>query len=319
MATERRWTFTAAAITLLIAAAVIPSHSANAQDTPPSNSANTTDTRPVISGYNCTKHSAPIVANVAWKADDGALKWGEWHVRVGEKKLPIVIVVAIVATQRTQLSLDIARDGDHLDSWSISKAPLTARFAVNAGQFTDAGPWGWVIHRGREQQKPGTGALAGALIVDTAGRWSLIDANEIAMRRISLSVREAVQSYPTLISSFGRIPSQLCAGSKTVDLEHRDTRLVVGSLPTGQLILAMTRFDGLGESAERLPIGPTTPEMVEVMRALGATRALMLDGGLSAQMLLRTATNSLPHEWAGLRKVPLALVGMPTPMPAPRN
>lgn len=276
------------------------------------------DPLPVITAYNCAKPATPIAANVSWKADDGAVKWGEWRVRFGENKLPILVIVAIVATTRTQLSLDIARDGDKLDAWSLSNAPINARFALNAGQFTDDGPWGWVMHRGREQQRPGTGALAGALIVDTAGRWSLVDADEILKHRFSLSVREAVQSYPTLINRLGRIPPSLCAGSKDVDRTHRDTRLVVGTLSSGELVIAMTRFDGLGETAERLPLGPTTPEMIEVMRALGATRALMLDGGLSAQLLIRTA-GGLAHEWAGLRKVPLALVGLPTPMPPPRN
>ena len=317
MTTGHRWEFGLAAVTVVIAASVFSSRTAVAQSTSRLPATKPADARPVITAYNCTKPGAPVAADVVWKADDGAVKWGEWRVRVGEKKLPVLVIVTIVAPRRTQLSLDIAREGDNLGAWSVSSAPISARFAVNAGQFTDAGPWGWVVHRGREQQKPGSGALAGALVVDTAGKWSLIDANDITMHRLSLGVREAVQSYPTLINSAGRIPSELCAGSKGVDLEHRDTRLVVGTVPTGELVLAMTRFDGLGETAERLPIGPTSPEMIEVMRALGATRALMLDGGLSAQMMVRTATNARPREWAGLRKVPLALVGLPTPTPPP--
>lgn len=51
--------------------------------------------------------------------------------------------------------------------------------------------------------------------------------------------------------------------------------------------------------------------MVTIMRALGATRALMLDGGLSAQLLLRATENAAALEWPGLRRVPLALVGLP--------
>lgn len=306
-----------AAITLVIAASVFASRHVVAQTNNKAASTNTNDTRTIIGAYNCARPGAPIAANVTWKADDGAIKWGEWRVRVGENKLPVVVIVMIVGTVRTQLSLDIERDGDKLGQWSIANAPLNARFALNAGQFTDDGPWGWVVHRGREQQAPGTGTLAGALVVDSIGRWTLLDASAIQQRRLTLNVREAIQSYPTLINSSGRVPSTLCAGSKDINLTHRDTRLVVGTLPTGELLVAMTRFDGLGETAERLPIGPTTPEMIEVMRALGAARALMLDGGLSAQMMIRTATSAAPKEWAGLRKVPLALVGVPTPLPPP--
>jgi hypothetical protein len=47
--------------------------------------------------------------------------------------------------------------------------------------------------------------------------------------------------------------------------------------------------------------------MAEIMRQLGADIALMLDGGLSAQMLVRAAADSA--RWPGLRNVPLALVG----------
>jgi len=43
------------------------------------------------------------------------------------------------------------------------------------------------------------------------------------------------------------------------------------------------------------------------MGALGARDAMMLDGGISAQLMLRTANGSV-KEWPGLRKVPLALV-----------
>jgi hypothetical protein len=46
------------------------------------------------------------------------------------------------------------------------------------------------------------------------------------------------------------------------------------------------------------------------MGALGCRRAVMLDGGLSAQLLLRDADGTA-HRWDGLRRVPLGLVAMP--------
>lgn len=295
-----------AAVTLVIAAIVFD---------PSLTLAQARDSRPIIAAYDCARPDATSpAAIVSWKSNDRAIKWGEWRVRLGENKLPILIIVVVVAPKQTRLSLDLVRDGNELKTWSLINAPTSARFAVNAGQFTDAGPWGWVVHRGREQQAPGTGSLAGALVIDTEGTWSMLDASEIATRRTSGNVLEAVQSYPTLIGANGRVPTSLCAGSKDVDRTHRDARLIVGTLPTGELILAMTRFDGMGTTAERLPLGPTTPEMISIMRALGATRALMLDGGLSAQMLVRNGSTGATTEWAGLRNVPLALVGLPLPL-----
>lgn len=295
-----------AAITMLIAAIVFETGNLFAQ---------AKDARPIIAAFDCAKPNASAVtANVLWKSNDTAAKLGEWRVRLGENKLPILVVVVVVTPKRAQLTLDIARDGDELKSWSLSNAPANALFALNAGQFTDAGPWGWVVHRTREQQAPGTGSLAGALVVDTSGAWSLIDASEIPARRASGTVREAVQSYPTLIGANNSIPHSLCAGTTDIDRTHRDARLIVGTLRTGELILAMTRFDGLGTTTERLPVGPTTPEMITIMRALGATRALMLDGGLSAQLLVRNGATGTKSEWPGLRSVPLALVGLPLPL-----
>jgi exopolysaccharide biosynthesis protein len=93
-----------------------------------------------------------------------------------------------------------------------------------------------------------------------------------------------------------------------VNLRHRDTRLAIGETRDGRLLVVLTRFDAMGDFASGAPIGPTTPEMAAIMGALGATDAVMLDGGISAQLLLRGAAGSKPFRWPGWRKVPLALV-----------
>src|SRR5581483_6067345 len=95
-----------------------------------------------------------------------------------------------------------------------------------------------------------------------------------------------------------------------LDLEHRDARAAVGVAPDGQLIVALTRFDALGSTLGFIPFGLTTPEMTAVMGALGARDAVMLDGGISGQMLVGAAGPSR-HAWRGVRAVPLALVGTP--------
>ena len=69
----------------------------------------------------------------------------------------------------------------------------------------------------------------------------------------------------------------------------------------------MTRFDVFGRVLGAVPFGLTTPEMAALMGALGCARAVMLDGGISAQMQLRTAAGAL-QRWPGWRSVPLGLV-----------
>jgi exopolysaccharide biosynthesis protein len=91
-----------------------------------------------------------------------------------------------------------------------------------------------------------------------------------------------------------------------VSLEHRDARLALGTLPDGRVLIALTRFDVLGEGLGRIPFGLTSPEMAAVMGALGCRQALLLDGGISGQLLLRNGTES--RLYPGTRRVPLGLI-----------
>jgi exopolysaccharide biosynthesis protein len=50
--------------------------------------------------------------------------------------------------------------------------------------------------------------------------------------------------------------------------------------------------------------------MAAVMGALGSRDAVMLDGGISAQMMLRDRAGNV-RAWRGLRSVPLALIARP--------
>jgi exopolysaccharide biosynthesis protein len=97
--------------------------------------------------------------------------------------------------------------------------------------------------------------------------------------------------------------------SRALDVEHRDARLALGALGDGRLIVVLTRFDVLGERFGAVPFGLTVPEAAGVMVALGARDAVLLDGGISAQMLVRDSLTT--RRWPGLRPVPLALVARP--------
>lgn len=274
--------------------------------------ARSTDAPPRIDGIRCGA-SSQTVRPPALRWRGRAVQWAEWRVRLGARDVAVRVLVARFHPRDVPLSLEIKRDGDAMTSWGLDDAPADAVIALNAGQFTDAGPWGWVMHRGREWQAPGRGSLAGALVVDSAGTTVLLEADALLARRAAGGVMEAIQSYPTLLDARGVAPLPLCAqrsrsDSTGIDRSHRDTRLAIGALADGRMLVVLSQYDGAGSIAARLPIGPTTPEMAELMRRLGARQALMLDGGLSAQLMVRSAPDSM-QQWPGLRRVPLALIG----------
>jgi hypothetical protein len=72
----------------------------------------------------------------------------------------------------------------------------------------------------------------------------------------------------------------------------------------------MTRFEGLGGALDNLPFGLTTPEMAALMGALGCRQAVLLDGGISSQLMVQDREGER-QVWRGMRYVPLGLVAVP--------
>jgi exopolysaccharide biosynthesis protein len=234
--------------------------------------------------------------------------WSEWRVQLGARRLPITVVVADINPQRVQLALEIARVGDAMGPWRIDQAPSDAVVAFNAGQFIEAGPWVWVMHRGREWQAPGTGTLAAGIVVDSGGLVRIVSPDSLASARLRGGWVEALQSYPLLLQK-GRLAPVLCSRG-SIDLTHRDIRMALGVRSDGHVLVALSRYAPVAAIpgvTERLPLGPTTLEMATIMQRLGAHDAVMLDGGLSAQLRVRSGTED--KAWPGLRAVPLAIVG----------
>ena len=221
------------------------------------------------------------------------------------------LVVARLDPRRFRLSLATALTPDMvLPDWSVDRAPGSAAFAVNAGQFSGVAPWGWLVMGGREMRPPGRGPLSGAVIVGDDGSVRLVPTGEIPSARARGGIRFAFQSYPTLLEQGGRVPVALRQPGSGIDIQHRDARLGLGVLDDGRLLFAMTRFRGLGAPGEVLPLGLTNPEMAAVMGALGCRTAVALDGGLSAQLLVRNPEGRV-RAWRGLRAVPLGLIAEP--------
>lgn len=264
----------------------------------------------------------PTAPTLGWRGEP-ALRWVEWRVALGTRGVRARVIVVDIDPARVRLDLEIARDGDAVRPWSLDDAPADALVAFNAGQFTDDGPWGWVVHHGREWQAPGVGPLAGAVIVDSSGTVTIRSTTlpgaqpsavgSAAMQRVAarpISAREALQSFPLLLLA-GKPAPLLCDPTANMDRTHRDIRFAIGVRPDGHVLLALTRYEGVGEFSSRLPVGPTTHETAEIMRRLGAAQALMLDGGLSAQLLVRDGSGT--HRWEGMRRVPLAILGRRAP------
>jgi hypothetical protein len=229
--------------------------------------------------------------------------WGEhvgWHVAV--------ILARLDPTRfNLLLQLDVI---DARPAWSIDSIPADAALAVNAGQFELDRPWGWIVNDGSERQPPRPGPLSSALVVDREGRVSIIDAEDIGGARNRGDIMQAFQSYPAILVGKGRVPDPLHAPGRGVDLDHRDSRLALGILSDGRLLIALTRFAGMGSVLSQLPFGPTTAEMAAIMGALGCQRAMLLDGGLSGQLMLKDDRQK-KNRYPGLRAVPLGLIAIP--------
>jgi exopolysaccharide biosynthesis protein len=163
---------------------------------------------------------------------------------------------------------------------------------------------------GREWRPPGVGPLSTAIVIDSSGSVRLLPPTTLAERSRARGVAYAFQSFPTLLDGEGEVPTQLRDAGAGVDLAHRDARLALGVTRDRHMMLVMTRFDVFGAMLGAAPFGLTTPEMSALMGALGCSRAVMLDGGISAQLQLRDGRGAL-QQWPGWRRVPLGLVVRP--------
>jgi hypothetical protein len=252
----------------------------------------------------------PAVANaITWKQASPGVEWGELRLSGSGEAWRIRVILARLDPTLVALRLETAPGKGPPNRWTVDHAAQDAVLALNAGQFGAGGAWGWVVHEGVERQPPGQGPLAPAVVVGRDGRVRIVPADSIAAERASGRVAEAFQSYPALLDGDGVIPEPVRTEGMGVDLQHRDSRLAIGELRDGRVLVALTRFEGLGGILDNLPFGLTTPEMAAVMGALGARRAVLLDGGISSQMLLRAGEET--HAWRGMRYVPLGLIGTP--------
>ncbi len=252
-----------------------------------------------------------LAARVHWRTATSGIDWGELSLRGAGEAWRTRLVVVRMDARRTEITLDTAF-ADGQAAWTIDHAPLNAAVAFNAGQFLSSLPWGWVVLDGHQFLAPSVAPLVSTITIDSEQRVRFVH----AVIPSPAGVRWAFQSYPTLLAA-GDVPPPLQRPGCGLDVGHRDARLALGMDTDGRLLLAMTRFDALGGTLDRLPFGLTTPEMAAVLGELGATDGVLLDGGISAQLIIRDKSGTV-HRWRGVRPVPLALVvrSVPTAPPA---
>lgn len=243
---------------------------------------------------------------IQWRRGASGVEWGELALEGAGEAWRTRVIIARLDPVRVRFDVQWGVDNSARARWTVDDVSRDIVFAVNAGQFTAALPWGWVVADGRERLSPGRGPLSSVFVVDREGRAYVMDGDTLGSLRQSGGVAAAFQSYPTLLTRGGVVPVAVrtpCA----IDCTHRDARLALGVDRDGYILVALTRFDAAGEALGFVPLGLTVPEMTAVMGALGAQQAVLLDGGISAQLLVRDAQGGA-HRWRGVRRVPLGLV-----------
>jgi hypothetical protein len=234
---------------------------------------------------------AVLADRITWRPGARGIEWGELQLRGSSEAWRTRLIVVRLDPRRVDLSLVPAFTRN--ETWSIADADSGAVLALDAGQFRGSLPWGWVVSRGKEVLAPQYAPLAGAVVVDTSGSVRIVAPDSVAVERERGNALEAFQSYPMLLTG-GAVPVPLTEAGLGVDVTHRDARLALGTLEDGRVIVALTRFDALGPTLGRVPFGLTTPEMAAVMGGLGARHAVLLDGGISGQLMLRRSDGSRP-------------------------
>jgi len=256
----------------------------------------------------------PLVAEaVSWRRASQGVELGEITLQgSGEAwRIRVILVRIDPDSVRFRMVVPPRQPNGFAGRWSIEEAPQSAAVALNAGQFV-SGPWGWLVTRGATSQAPGIGPLAPGVAFGDDGRVRFLSPDSLAPAK---GVREGFQSYPSLLVGDGVVPLALRQPGLGVDLTHRDGRLAFGLLRDGRVLIALTRFEGLGGILEVVPFGFTTPEMAAIMGALGCADAVLLDGGISGQLLVQDQGRR--RTWPGLRKVAAGLLVEPLDRAAP--
>lgn len=184
------------------------------------------------------------------------------------------------------------------------EADTSLHLAVNTGLFAaDGTPLGLLAVDGVRSRPPV--AWLDAVVALEDGRLRLTD---YGGARTLAPGASAFQSLPWLVRD-GRVV--FGASGRRLSRTHRDRRLTLCLMPDGLVRLVLSNYEVFGATAGPIPFGLTLPEQVTVAAALGCRDAVALDGGLSAQLVVRSGPRLVAMR--GWRRVPVMLLARTRP------
>lgn len=253
--------------------------------------------------------NAGLLETIGWRGARRGVRIGRLVLRAGIGRTTVEAILVELDPRDLRFALQSRTEPNGMTgTWSLDSAPAHAVVAANAGQFRSTGPWGWLVIDGEERRDAQRAPLAVSIRIDSAGRVRWQPPGRPARPRTDAATSFAFQSFPLLLFD-GRVPAA-ARDPALSDMGHRDARLVLAERADGHVLLVLTRYATFGPIAGRVPIGLTLPESIALACALGLRHAVMLDGGVSAQLMVRDSTGGVVR-WPGLRKVPLALLALP--------
>jgi len=243
-----------------------------------------------------------LVRAIRWEDERAGLRVGSFEVRASGGMLVNSVAVVEIDPARYRFTLAAAPgfSARAADAW-MADTSVTA--AVNTGLFgRDGSPQGLVLLDGARAGRRADWLDAAVTIED--GRLRLADPPALD----SLDGRASgFQVLPWLVRA-GRVALGVSSGLR-LSRTHRDRRLTLCMGGDGLVRLLLSNFEVFGESAGTIPVGLTIPEQATIAAALGCADAVALDGGISAQLVVR-----FPHRvrrMPGWREVPLMMLIRP--------
>ena len=239
---------------------------------------------------------------VTWRDSAPGLRRGDFEVRTASGYLRNSMAIIELEAARFHFSLGITPPSARRSAAEWLASDSTLVLTSNTGLFRENGtPQGLVLVDGSRHS-----ALAGwldAVVVLEDGQVRFTD---VAGARASHlpSRGSSFQTLPWLIRD-GRVVYGYTSGLR-LSRTHRDRRIILCLGATGTVRLLLSNFEMFGAPAGPVPIGLTIPEQAAIAAGVGCQDAVALDGGISAQIALRTGSRMV--RMPGWRKVPLMLL-----------
>jgi len=244
----------------------------------------------------------PLLAGaIRWTDARPGLRAGSFEVRASGGVLVNSVAIVEIAPSRYRFSLAAASRfaPRTADAWMADTAVVAA---VNTGLFRkDGAPQGLValdgVRLGRRADW-----LDAAVAIEDGGLRLLAPPAADSLRGAS-----AFQVLPWLVRE-GRVALGATSGLR-LSRTHRDRRLTLCTGADGTVRLLLSNFELFGEPAGTIPVGLTLPEQAIIAAAAGCRDAVALDGGISAQLVVRFPGRV--RRMPGWRAVPLMMLIRP--------